>query len=107
MILENGVVRTLELSLPTTGALAIAGDRVVGGVGTHETALATPDVEQPVGRREIEERPLPSLEARLRNGVDHPANLRQPRRSSPETSSRDRLGICPEIAPRPRVKRCR
>ncbi|MDQ3856875.1 MAG: amidohydrolase [Actinomycetota bacterium] len=43
MILANGVVRTMEPSLPTARALAIAGDRVVGAVGTHETALASPD----------------------------------------------------------------
>lgn len=43
MILENGVVRTMDPSLPTAGALAIAGERIAGGVGTHETALATPD----------------------------------------------------------------
>src|SRR5215217_721676 len=33
----------MEPSLPTAGALAIAGEWIVGGVGTHETALATPD----------------------------------------------------------------
>src|SRR2546430_17616065 len=33
----------MEPSLPTVRALAIAGDRVVGGVGTHETALPSPD----------------------------------------------------------------
>ena len=43
MILENGVVRTMEPTLPVTRALAIAGDRIAGGVGTHETALASPD----------------------------------------------------------------
>lgn len=43
MILENGVVRTLDPSLPKAAALAIAGERVAGGVGTHETALASPD----------------------------------------------------------------
>ena len=43
MILANGVVRTMDPSLPTAAALAIAGDRVVGGVGTHEWALPTPD----------------------------------------------------------------
>jgi predicted amidohydrolase YtcJ len=43
MILENGTVRTLEPSLPTVRALAIAGDRIAGGVGTHETALASPE----------------------------------------------------------------
>ena len=43
MILENGVIRTMDPALPVTRALAIAGDRVAGGVGTHETALASPD----------------------------------------------------------------
>jgi len=50
VILENGVVRTMDPSLPTTGALAIAGDRVAGGIGTHETALASPDVVDLGGR---------------------------------------------------------
>ena len=43
MILTNGVVRTMDPSLPTAAALAIAGERVVGGVGTHESALPTPE----------------------------------------------------------------
>jgi predicted amidohydrolase YtcJ len=43
VILENGVVRTLDPSLPRAAALAIAGERVAGGVGTHETALASPE----------------------------------------------------------------
>ena len=43
MILDNGVIRTLEPALPRASALAIAGDRVAGGVGTHETALAGPE----------------------------------------------------------------
>jgi predicted amidohydrolase YtcJ len=43
MILDRGVVRTLDPALPTTSALAIAGDRVAGGVGTHETALPGPE----------------------------------------------------------------
>ena len=43
MILENGVIRTMEPSLPTARALAVAGDRIVGGVGTHETVLASPE----------------------------------------------------------------
>jgi predicted amidohydrolase YtcJ len=50
MILRNGVVRTLDPSLPTAGALAIAGDRVAGGVGVHETALASPDTVDLGGR---------------------------------------------------------
>jgi len=43
MILERGTVRTLDPSLPTASALAIAGDRIAGGVGTHETALPGPE----------------------------------------------------------------
>jgi predicted amidohydrolase YtcJ len=43
VILENGVVRTMEPSLPVARALAIAGEVVAGGVGTHETALPSPE----------------------------------------------------------------
>ena len=43
MILENGVVRTMEPSLPLARSLAIAGESIAGGVGTHETALPGPD----------------------------------------------------------------
>ncbi|HEX6953680.1 MAG TPA: amidohydrolase family protein, partial [Agromyces sp.] len=43
MILTNGVVRTMDPSLPTAAALSIAGDRIAGGVGTHEQALPTPE----------------------------------------------------------------
>ena len=50
MILENGVVRTMDPSLPTARALAIAGADVAGGVGTHETALPSPDVVDLGGR---------------------------------------------------------
>jgi len=50
MILENGVVRTLDPSLPVARALAVAGDRIVGGVGTHEFALPSPDVVDLGGR---------------------------------------------------------
>ncbi|MGH3070868.1 MAG: amidohydrolase [Gaiellaceae bacterium] len=50
MILENGIVRTLDPSLPTSRALAIAGAYVAGGVGVHETALASPDVVDLGGR---------------------------------------------------------
>jgi predicted amidohydrolase YtcJ len=44
VILENGVIRTLEPTMPVARALAIAGARLAGGVGVHETALASPDV---------------------------------------------------------------
>jgi predicted amidohydrolase YtcJ len=50
MILDNGVVRTMDPSLPVARALAIAGDRIAGGVGTHETALPTPEVVDLGGR---------------------------------------------------------
>jgi predicted amidohydrolase YtcJ len=50
MILENGVVRTMDPSLPTARALAIAGDRIAGGVGTHETALPSPQIVDLGGR---------------------------------------------------------
>ena len=43
MILENGVIRTMEPSLPTVRALAIAGEHVAGGVGTHESVLPSPE----------------------------------------------------------------
>ncbi len=43
MIVTNGVVRTMDTSLPTCAAIAIAGEHIVGGVGTHESALPTPD----------------------------------------------------------------
>jgi predicted amidohydrolase YtcJ len=50
MILENGVIRTLDPSLPESRALAIAGDRIAGGVGVHETALASPETVDLGGR---------------------------------------------------------
>jgi predicted amidohydrolase YtcJ len=43
VILSGGVIRTMDSSLPTAAALAIAGERIVGGVGTHEHALPTPE----------------------------------------------------------------
>src|SRR5438477_12241695 len=33
----------MDPALPLTRALAIAGDRIAGGVGTRETALASPE----------------------------------------------------------------
>ena len=50
MILENGLVRTMDESLPLARALVIAGTRVAGGVGTHETALPSPEVVDLGGR---------------------------------------------------------
>jgi hypothetical protein len=43
MILENGVIRTMDPALPAAGALAIAGEKVAGGIGTHERELAGPE----------------------------------------------------------------
>jgi hypothetical protein len=50
MILENGVIRTMDASVPVQRALPIAGERVAGAIGTHETALASPDVVDLGGR---------------------------------------------------------
>ena len=50
MILQNGVVRTMEPALPTARALSIAGERIAGGVGTHEAALPSHDVVNLGGR---------------------------------------------------------
>ena len=50
MILENGLIRTLDPQVPTQRALAIAGAYVAGGVGVHETALASPEVLDLGGR---------------------------------------------------------
>ncbi len=50
MILQNGLIRTLDPSVPTQRALAIAGGTIAGGVGVHETALASPEVVDLGGR---------------------------------------------------------
>jgi predicted amidohydrolase YtcJ len=50
VILENGLIRTLDPQIPTQRALAIAGERIAGGVGVHETALASPEVLDLGGR---------------------------------------------------------
>ncbi len=50
MILENGLVRTLDAQIPTQRALAVAGESIAGGVGVHETALASPEVVDLGGR---------------------------------------------------------
>jgi predicted amidohydrolase YtcJ len=50
VILENGLVRTLDAHVPTQRALAIAGERIAGGVGVHETALASPEIVDLGGR---------------------------------------------------------
>jgi len=43
VILDNGVVRTMDAALPVARALAIAGEWIAGGVGPHETALPSPE----------------------------------------------------------------
>jgi predicted amidohydrolase YtcJ len=43
-------VRTMEPSLPVARALAIAGEWIAGAVGTHERALASPEVVDLGGR---------------------------------------------------------
>jgi hypothetical protein len=50
VILENGLIRTMDPQVPKQRALAIAGDRIAGGVGVHETALASPEVADLGGR---------------------------------------------------------
>jgi predicted amidohydrolase YtcJ len=50
VILENGLIRTLDPQIPIQRALAIAGEWVAGGVGVHETALASPEVFDLGGR---------------------------------------------------------
>jgi hypothetical protein len=50
VILENGLIRTLDPQVPTQRALAIAGEWIAGGVGVHETALASPEVVDLGGR---------------------------------------------------------
>src|SRR5436189_5928737 len=40
----------MDPALPVARALAVAGDRVAGGVGTHETALASPERVDLAGR---------------------------------------------------------
>ncbi|HWB23802.1 MAG TPA: amidohydrolase family protein, partial [Gaiellaceae bacterium] len=50
MILENGLVRTLDPHVPAQRALAIAGDLIAGGVGVHERALASPETVNLAGR---------------------------------------------------------
>ncbi len=49
MILANGLIRTLD-GQRTQRALAVAGDFVAGGVGVHETTLASPEVTDLGGR---------------------------------------------------------
>jgi hypothetical protein len=50
VILENGVIRTMDPSLPVARSLAIAGERVAGGAGTHETTLPGPERVDLAGR---------------------------------------------------------
>lgn len=50
MILDNGVIRPMDRFLPSARALAIAADRIAGGVGVHESALPSPEVVDLGGR---------------------------------------------------------
>jgi predicted amidohydrolase YtcJ len=50
MILENGLIRTLDPSLPAVSSLWIAGERIAGGVGVHETSLPSPETVDLGGR---------------------------------------------------------
>jgi predicted amidohydrolase YtcJ len=50
MILTGGPIRTLDPQLPTARALATAGEWIAGGVGVHETALASPETIDLGGR---------------------------------------------------------
>src|SRR5262249_626731 len=50
MILRNGTIRTLDPSLPTVSSLWIAGERIAGGVGVHETSLPSPETVDLDGR---------------------------------------------------------
>jgi hypothetical protein len=50
VILENGLIRTMDRQVPTQRALAIAGERIAGAVGVHESALASPEVVDLRGR---------------------------------------------------------
>jgi predicted amidohydrolase YtcJ len=50
VILQGGSIRTLDPSLPQAAALAIAGEWIVGGIGTHERALASPEIVDLKGR---------------------------------------------------------
>jgi predicted amidohydrolase YtcJ len=50
VILQGGLIRTLDPQIPTQRALAIAGELIAGGVGVHETALASPEVVDLGGR---------------------------------------------------------
>jgi hypothetical protein len=50
VILRNGTIRTLDPSLPTVSSLWIAGERIAGGVGVHETSLPSPDTVDLGGR---------------------------------------------------------
>ena len=92
MILWNGVVRTLDPSLPTCGALSIAGSQIVGGVGTHESALPTPervDLARALRPARVHRlaRPLPDLVARATGRAPRGSRLGRsgalPRRRAP------------------------
>ena len=74
MILENGTIRTMDPSLPTARALAIAGERVVGRRRDARAALPSPERVDLGGRcvapgLHRRARPLPDLGARAAPGA--------------------------------------
>jgi predicted amidohydrolase YtcJ len=50
VIIRNGTIRTLDPSLPAVSSLWIAGNRIAGGVGVHETALPSRETVDLGGR---------------------------------------------------------
>ena len=70
----------MDPQVPTQRALAIAGERIAGGVGVHETALASPDVVD-LGGRVVAARASPTRTSTSRPG-------RSRRRRSRSTAAR-------------------
>jgi predicted amidohydrolase YtcJ len=50
VFLRNGTIRTLDPSLPSVSSLWVAGERIAGGVGVHETSLPSPETVDLGGR---------------------------------------------------------
>ena len=98
----------MDPSLPTAAALAIAGDRIAGGVGTHETSLPTPGSRRParplrpagVHRRA---RPLPDA-GRCRNETSSSKEQPSLDEALARVAAHPRRG---ELDPRPRLARRR
>src|SRR5262249_29625751 len=60
--------------------------------GQRDADSGAARVEEPVPRRQIEQRQLPPFEARVRGWVDHPASLRYPERPSSTRSGGESSG---------------